>query len=378
MLAFCWRDTNLIDSGALGACDFDRPFDVAARLLDVALKRLFRRGLEMRYAVVEDAGPRPRGTLDLPRTTRELLTARGQLAFRVDEFSEDTPANRLLKAATKQLLQSRDVGILVRQQLRRHLAHFAAVADLSPRSAMAARLSVPRHERAYGEALWLARLTLSHWLPDEGIAGVGRTAILRTQDRTGKLFEGFVRGAARYFLRHEARVNAPHLAFDVQSASPRALSLVPQMRTDAVISWADGNRALLECKFYDTPLAMPDKGTQAKFRSGHLYQALIYLNAMNTSDTRPSGTLVYASPGGIMDEVMVLEGFPLRVVWLDLGAEWPDLRDHVIDIVSWRGTTGARGGNDASGNYRDDEGADVSAGVKRGVPELDRALRAGA
>jgi 5-methylcytosine-specific restriction enzyme subunit McrC len=348
MLAFCWRDVSLIEAGALGACDFERPLDVAARLLDVALSRLFRRGVELRYAELAESGPRLRGSIDLPRTVRGLLRARGQVAFRVDELSEDTPANRLLKATVRSLLKSPEVGLDVRQQLRRHIARFAEVADVVPTVAMNTRVVVPRNEHVYGEALWLARLTMSRWLPDEGISGVGRTRVLRTQDRTGKLFEGFIRGVARHFLRHDARVDAPLLEFDVRSASQRAGMLVPQMRTDAVISWPNGRRNLIECKFYDTPLGMPDRGEQAKFRSVHLYQALSYLNAMNVTESIPSGTIVYASPGGALDESMVLQGFPLRVVWVDLAADWPVLRDQVIDVVSWRGAVGMQTSGSAS------------------------------
>jgi len=337
MLAFCWRDADLIGGGALGACDFERPFDVAARLLDVALKRLFRRGLDMNYVIVEDAGPRPRGSLDLPRTNRELLVARGQLAFNVDEFSADTPANRLIKAATKVLLNTPDVDLGVREQLRRHMAKFAGVTDVAPQRAGGLRTIVPRHEYAYGEALWLARLALSTSLPDEGLTGTGRTNLLRTQDRTGKLFEGFVRGAARHFLEGRAHVGAPHLEFGVQLAASRGLSLLPQMRTDALITWMSGERALIECKFYEAPLVISERGTQEKFRTGHLFQALSYLNALSKVGTQPSGTLLYASPGGSLDETMVLEGFPFRVTWIDLTAEWPALRQQVIDIVSWRG-----------------------------------------
>ena len=53
MLAFCWRDAALVDDAGIGACDFDRPLEVAARLLDHVLRRLFRRGLELRFTTVE-------------------------------------------------------------------------------------------------------------------------------------------------------------------------------------------------------------------------------------------------------------------------------------------------------------------------------------
>lgn len=337
MLAFSWREAGLVDDPGIGACNFEHHLDVAARLLDVAMKRLFRRGLDVGYLVVEDAGPRPRGALDLPRTTRELLTARGHLAYRVDELLEDTPANRLLKCALVALLQSGDVHLAVRQLLRHHLARLAAVALVSPQVALKTTLRTPRHAHAYQEALWLARLTLSVLLPDEGERGSGRTRALRIEEKLPLLFQGFVCGAARHFLGVRAAVSAPNLAWTVERASPRGSGLIPQMRTDACITWRTGPRALLECKFYASPLTQPAFASGERFHIAHLYQVVNYVNVMTKTGRRPSATLIYGSPGGALDEQMLFEGVELRVVWLDLAAAWPTLRDQVVDIVSWHG-----------------------------------------
>lgn len=337
MLAFCWRETDLVDDGDLGECDFDNHRDVAARLLDIALRRLFKRGLEVAYTEVEQAGPRPRGSLDLARTTRELLTARGALAFRVDELSEDTAANRLLKCAAALLLQSGDVDTAVRQRLRTHVARLAAVKLVSPLAAVSVTVRVPRHERAYREALWLAQLTLASLLPDEGERGSGRSRALRIEDKLPLLFQGFVRGAAQHFLAGSARVSAPNLSWDVENASPRAQGLIPQMRSDATVTWNTGPRAILECKFYDAPLAQAAFASGERFHISHLYQIVSYVNVLARTGPQPSATLVYGSPGGSLDEKFRIQGVNLRVVWLNLAATWPMLRNQVVDVVSWPG-----------------------------------------
>ena len=176
-----------------------------------------------------------------------------------------------------------------------------------------------------------------HFLPDEGARGDGVRTVARVPDRTGKLFEGFVRGVARHFLHDAESVDACHLAWHFTDGTPKARALIPQMRTDATVVWRDGARSLVECKFYESPLAASRDGGGMKFISEHLYQTLAYLRAMARDGSCPSGTLIYASPGGELDEKMVLEGFPFRVVWLDLTQEWQELRDQTIDAVQWRG-----------------------------------------
>jgi len=336
MLAFGWRDAQLVDGETLGACDFDQPADVAARLLDFVMTRLFQRGLDLAYRPLDEVGTRPRGSLDIGRTVRELLPIRGALAYTPDELVDDTPANRLLKATLMMLVSCDGVDTPVRQRLARHVNRLGGVSNIPLREARHLSPRVPRHERTYREAIWLAQLALATLFPDEGAPGQGHLRAAREQ--LPLLFQGFVRGAATYFLGSEAHVHAPQLLWDVTGASPRARSLIPTMNTDVVVDWRVGERVILECKFYETPLA--DKAHSdggERFRIGHLYQVLSYANVMRRGGVAPAVALVYASPSGSFDEEFVLDGVPLRVVWVDLQAEWRDLKAQTLDVVRWRG-----------------------------------------
>jgi len=58
LLGFSMRDLDLVSDQEVGACDFDRPHEVLAMLLERAVHRAFRRGIDRRYRTVEDSGPR--------------------------------------------------------------------------------------------------------------------------------------------------------------------------------------------------------------------------------------------------------------------------------------------------------------------------------
>ncbi len=334
LLAFAWREIGLIDDDGLGACDFDKPVDVAALLLDHALTRLFRRGLALSSTVLEEAGPLPRGALDIARTVRELRQVRGELACRVNDVSEDTLPNRVIKAAATSLLRHPQVSASSSMRLKRHVYRLQAVGEITAREAARTPVSAPRHERLYVELLWLARLTLALQLADAGAEGDGHRRAHVDDDQLAKLFQDFVTGFARYALRGEAVVNAKGLTFAAAGLSERAKRLLPTMRTDVTIAFGDGGRLLLECKFYRAPLTTSAWSDGERFRIAHLYQVLAYVRAMERTGPTPRATIVYAMTTAPLDESFVLEGVAFRIVAVELGAPWSALRAQMTDIVA--------------------------------------------
>ncbi len=337
LLAFHWRDAGIIDDDLVGGCDFDHPWEIAARLLDEALRRLWRRGLELRFASFSDRGPRPRGALDLPTTLHERLEERGQLAFHYEDLTTDTSANRVLKAGVFALLRAPGVEPATRLRLRRHVDLLADVSVIDGVVAATMAVAPPRRERTYAEALHVARLVLRHQLVDERREhGRGERAHARVPEgRRAEVFQGFVRGASRLFCGPRASVTSPTLHWHAMSTSARARTLLPEMRLDACVRWPDDRVLVLECKFYEEPLANHHFGAGTRFHSDHLYQLTSYLRAAAHGATRVAGALVYARVDEDLDEEFVLEGWPVRVVALDLAADWRSLREQVRLLALW-------------------------------------------
>ena len=68
MLAYASRDRGLLSDRDIGACDFERPLELLARLLDASLRRVRVRGIDQQYVTHVEQGVAPRGSLDLGRT----------------------------------------------------------------------------------------------------------------------------------------------------------------------------------------------------------------------------------------------------------------------------------------------------------------------
>lgn len=119
-----------IAAGELSALDTQRRdlLELLARLFADRLLAAVRRGLPRRYIAHEDDLPVLRGRLNVTRQVTHLAVRPDRLACRYDELSEDTPLNRVLKAAVTRLARLVRAPANVRS-LAELAARFEAVSD---------------------------------------------------------------------------------------------------------------------------------------------------------------------------------------------------------------------------------------------------------
>lgn len=333
MLAFALYDMGVAGRDTLERVEFDGPVEVLGRLYADTLRRLVRRGLARRYVERTDVGPRPRGRLETHPTVSRALQLRGHVAYAYDELHADVPLNRVLLAGLRALISAPSVETDTRSRLRNSLHVFEGVRTLATHEALRVQDRLPRGNAAYAPALSLAQLALAQsmgerrggesLLPDWASDGA----------RMAMVFEGFVRGAASYYLAGEAKVSARQLDFAVETASELASRLIPKMKTDVFIA-RPGHAHILECKFYETPLARGQFGNVSKLRSGHVYQLLAYMRSAARDRGTVRGSLVYAMTGEDFSTRVGLEGFDVGVVALDLAAPWNELVGRLREELS--------------------------------------------
>ena len=99
MLAVAWG--LRVAEGDLATLDTQRHdlLELLIRLFADRLLAAVRRGIPRRYLVHEEDLALLRGRLDIKRQFTRLVVRPDRLACRYDELSEDTPLNRVLKAA---------------------------------------------------------------------------------------------------------------------------------------------------------------------------------------------------------------------------------------------------------------------------------------
>ena len=242
--------------------------DLLELLIDLFANRLLvavRRGLPRRYVGHEEDLKLMRGRLHVVRQITTLAARPDVLACRFDELSEDTPLNRVLKAAVARL-----ANVARSAANARLLAELAA--RLEPVRLSSTPLEEPVHldrtNTAFHDLYQLARLLLSgDWQSTTSGQSLGFSLLFPMPE----LFEKFVgrclcRALAPWRVRLQAR---DHSA--LQDDEGRLFELRP----DAVVETPSGP-IVLDTKWKELT---PKDGRTLGVAQGDVYQMLAYAQA---------------------------------------------------------------------------------------------------
>jgi len=214
-------------------------FDLIARWFMLSTERLLRRDLLRDYALETDEIGAVRGRVHLVPTTRALLTGRCRLRCEFEEFSLDTPLNRVLNAAASIVAGSTALGPDLRARAHRIVARFDHVSDLMPYDV---RTQPDSRSAYYAEAITLAKCIIS---------GTGRTLRPGTRlsstflFRTPDVVEEGIRRVLASGLSAQCRVHKSGLVLD----GSRRRSLNPDLVFGASEAVGDVKYALFDGEF---------------------------------------------------------------------------------------------------------------------------------
>ena len=270
MLAVAW-DLRVAE-GELTALDTQRDdlLELLIRLFGERLLAAVRRGMPRRYLTHEEDLALLRGRLDVKRQFTHLAVRPDRLACRYDELSEDTPLNRVLKAAVTQLAgRARSAANF--RRLAELTARFEFVRDSSDPLREPVRLD--RTNSAFHELYSLARLFLAgDWQSTAG----GRSTGFALLFPMNELFEAFIGRS----LKRALAPRAVHVQHRRRSALTGANGEpLFALQPDAVIEDSNGRPIILDTKWKRlTPRARGCKTTLGVAQSD-IYQMLAYARA---------------------------------------------------------------------------------------------------
>ena len=261
-----------VSDGELADLDTQRNdlLELLIRLFSVRLLAAVRRGLPRRYLTHEDDLRLLRGKLIIKRQMTNLAVRSDLLACRFDELSEDTPLNRIVKAAVLQLLKFARSATNIRL-----LTELAAQFEFVGNSSDPLRESVllDRTNIAFHDLYKLARQFLSgYWQSTTGGHAVGFTLLFAMNE----LFEKFIGRSLKRALSPNYEVLLQH---HEHHALTDAGSLpIFALRPDAVIE-APERTIVLDTKW---KRLKPEKETLGILPSD-IYQVLTYAWAYNAT-----------------------------------------------------------------------------------------------
>jgi 5-methylcytosine-specific restriction enzyme subunit McrC len=309
-----------------------------------AVEERHRKQLSLGYQARSADLSRVRGRIDLLRTERRQLLARGAVACRFVELSVDTPRNRFVRGALE------TVARLVSQpELRHRCRRLAAdMKALGVSGAMPSRSElgadrIGRHDAADRVMLAAAKLAMDLVLPTE-VAGPRPLPMPdREEQWARRLFERAVGGFYRTVLQPQLWYvrTGRSLEWPIDWCTEGARDILPGMKTDIVLDeLATGRRIVIDTKF--TEIVTAGWQREATLRSSYLYQIYAYLRSQigcgdQLADSA-EGLLLHPAIDVAVDEAIKLQGHLIRFATVDLAADTDGIRKKLIGLSEGLGT----------------------------------------
>jgi 5-methylcytosine-specific restriction enzyme subunit McrC len=306
--------------------------DLVAEILAHAVEQRQRRHLSHGYRARVAVLNRVRGRIDVLKTERHQLLARGLVACRFDELTIDTPRNRFVRAALESICR------IVRRHDVAHRCRLLAAGmkaqGVSGDPPSRAEMSVDRFGRNdAGDRFMVAaaQLALDLTLPTESLG----STVLSLPDREAtwvrRLFERAIGGFYDVVLSREGwRVQCGGtLEWQVERKTPGIDRILPTMRTDIVLTHAaSGRRIVIDTKF--TSIVTSGWYREETLRSGYVYQIYAYLRSQvgrgDALADSAAGMLLHPSVGDEVDESVAIQGHTIRFATVDLRASPIEIR----------------------------------------------------
>jgi 5-methylcytosine-specific restriction enzyme subunit McrC len=303
-----------------------------------AVEQRQRRHLSQGYRGREAVLNRVRGRINVLKTERHQLLARGLVACRFDELTIDTPRNRFVRAALESICR-----IVRRQDVAHHCRSLAAGMKAQGVSGIApsrAEMSVDRFGRNDADDRFMvaaAKLALDLTLPTEFLG----SSVLSIPDRevawVRRLFERAIGGFYDVVLSpHGWRVRCgATLSWQVEHKTPGIDQILPTMRTDVVLDHiSSGRRIVIDTKF--TSIVTAGWYREETLRSGYLYQIYAYLRSQvgrgDPLADSAAGLLLHPSVRDMIDESVVIQGHTIRFATVDLTAAPIEIRSQLLRL----------------------------------------------
>jgi 5-methylcytosine-specific restriction enzyme subunit McrC len=295
-----------------------------ARILCYAVDRRLRRNLSRGYIQRQAALTRVRGRIDILETFAGDLLSKGMIACRFEEFSFDTPRNRLVRAALHALVNRVDNAILAHDcaRLANDLGR-QGVGGLKPSRAELSADRIGRHDADDFLMITLARLVFDLVLPTEDAGGHALTRVEKDVILVRRLFEKAVGNfyATELPARGWKVQRGKRLEWQIDHATSGIGAILPGMKSDIILeNKATQQRVVIDTKF--TSVFGASQHRAAVLKSGYIYQIYAYLRSQERlSDPlslTTAGMFIHPSIDGEVDEAVTIQGHEIRFTTVDL------------------------------------------------------------
>jgi 5-methylcytosine-specific restriction enzyme subunit McrC len=221
------------------------------------------------------------------------------------------------------------------QGLNEAMGWFAEVEPVALTPGLFRRLQLHRNNAIYGFLMDVCRLVMEQLLVSERNGEALFRNFLRSDQEMRRLFEQFVRNFYELNLA-DARVASRKLAWAGAPVDAKSQQVLPSMVTDVTIE-REGHVIILDTKYTPRAFVESHHGAGDRLRTEHLYQLYAYVRnaeALGGKWAACEGILLYPAVGEHFRFEYDMSGHRMRIISVDLAADWRAIERELIAIVS--------------------------------------------
>ena len=330
MLAYAFSVLSSEGYRDIAAEDFDNAAELCAAILERGIANQVKRGLGREYQDRTEALSGLRGKVEVVESVKSQALLRRQLVCSYDDFTVDSPMNRIIKATVGELVRS-GISRIRKKSLKKLMVYFADVGETDLRL-VDWNLRYDRNNRTYQMLMAVCWLVCKGLLQTQA-DGTTRMLDFFDEQRMSRLYEKFI---LEYYRKEhpELSANASYISWALDDGIS---DLLPIMKSD--ITLAQGSHVLIiDAKYYSHSMQRQfDKRT---LHSGNLYQIFTYVKNKEAGfancEHEVSGMLLYAKTDEEVqpDGVYQMSGNQISVRTLDLNREFSEIAAQLDGIAS--------------------------------------------
>jgi 5-methylcytosine-specific restriction enzyme subunit McrC len=310
--------------------------DLVAEILTHTVEQRQRRQLSRGYLPREAVLNRVRGRIDVLKTERHQLLARGLVACRFEDLSIDTRRNRFVRAALESICRIvRDPDLARRCRILAAGMKAQGVSGSAPTRAEIGSDRFGRHDADDRIMVAAAKLAFDLTLPIESLGANALFSPDREETWVRRLFERAVGGFYQVVLSpQEWHVRGGTvLEWKIEQKTAGIDQILPTMRTDIVLDKiTSGRRIVIDTKF--TSIVTKGWHREETLRSAYVYQIYSYLRSQagrgDPFADSAGGLLLHPSIEADVDETVVIHGHAIRFATVDLTASTSSIRSRLL------------------------------------------------
>lgn len=333
LLCYSWNrlaEGEIVDVTGI---DSTRQADLFALVLIRGTRHLIRRGLEQGYRTFSETIPGIRGRIDITKTARRMLAAQGLAHCEFDELTTNTISNQIVRSSLLHLAKVKEIDGNLRGQLLGLYRELDGIECPPLRKSLFRKVQLHSNARFYRFLLSICELVADSLLIDERDGTYRFRNFVRDERAMAKVYEEFLFNFYRA-ERPDLSIRKERITWAAEADDPDNLVYLPTMETD--ISVRSNSRTLIiDAKYYKDTLTSYYEAS--RIHSANLYQLFAYLKNMegrDGPDSQAEGMLLYP----VVDREVRLDyqisGHRVRICTVNLAADWTDIRDELIGLMS--------------------------------------------